>query len=43
MRYLAILNPLTMAFLYFVVVPVIKTYRKVKCAINPNAPECALN
>lgn len=43
MRYLAIVNPLTMVFLYFIVAPTVKAYRTIKCAINPNAPECALN
>lgn len=43
MRYLAILNPLTMILLYFVMAPVHAGYRKVKCTINPNCPECAIN
>ncbi|MDO7789091.1 hypothetical protein [Desulforamulus aquiferis] len=43
MRYLAIVNPMTMMFVYFVVAPVVKAYRKVKCSINPNSPECAIN
>lgn len=43
MRYLAVVNPLTMIFVYFVVAPAVKGYKKVKYAINPNAPECASN
>ncbi|AEG60841.1 hypothetical protein [Desulforamulus ruminis] len=43
MRYLSVVNPLTMMFIYFVVAPALTGYKKIKCAIHPNCPECAVN